>query len=191
MYGFYELSYLLVGSMCCVSIYFNTLRPSQVGRHFPDAIFKCIFLNENVWISIKISRNFVPKGPINNISALVQIMAWRRPGDKPWSEPMMVEYASLGLNELRKRYGAKERFAELHALHITRHDITCYILHNNYSQQQVNIGLNNVWLLNRRRTIIWTSDGIIHWRIYTAPLGHDKLIVLYMLLRGLVYKSNS
>ena len=26
----------------------------------------------------------------NNIPALVQIMAWRRPGDKPLSEPMMV-----------------------------------------------------------------------------------------------------
>ena len=33
---------------------------------------------------------FVPKGPINIIPALVQIMAWRRPGDKPLSEPMMV-----------------------------------------------------------------------------------------------------
>ena len=68
----------------------NTLRPRQNGRHFPDDIFKCIFLNENVWISIKISLNFVPRGPINNIPALVQIMAWRRPGDKPFSEPMMV-----------------------------------------------------------------------------------------------------
>ena len=48
-----------------------------------DDIFKCIFLNENAWISIKISLKIVPKGPINNIPALVQIMAWRRPGDKP------------------------------------------------------------------------------------------------------------
>ena len=32
----------------------------------------------------------VPKSPINNIPALVQIMAWRRPGDKPLSEPMMA-----------------------------------------------------------------------------------------------------
>ena len=69
---------------------FNTLRPRQDGRHFPDDIFKCIFLNEDVWIPIKISLKFVPKGPINNIPALVQIMAWRRPGDKPLSEPMMV-----------------------------------------------------------------------------------------------------
>ena len=68
----------------------NSLRPRQDGRHFPDDVFKCIFLNENVWISFKISLKFVPKGPINNIPALVQIMAWRRPGDKPLSEPMMV-----------------------------------------------------------------------------------------------------
>ena len=68
----------------------NTLRQRQNGRHFADDIFKCIFLNENVWIPMKISTKFVPKGPSNNIPTLVQIMAWRRPGDKPLSEPMMV-----------------------------------------------------------------------------------------------------
>ena len=68
----------------------NTLRPRQNGRRFADDTFKRIFLNENVRISIKISLKFVPKGPINNNPALVQIMAWRRPGDKPLSEPMMV-----------------------------------------------------------------------------------------------------
>ena len=68
----------------------NTLRLRQNGRHFPDNIFKWIFLNENVWILIKISLKFVPKGRINNIPALVEIMAWRRPGNKPLSEPMMV-----------------------------------------------------------------------------------------------------
>ena len=50
---------------------FNTLKPWQNGRHLPDDIFKCIFLNENVLITIKISLKFVPKGPINNIPALV------------------------------------------------------------------------------------------------------------------------
>ena len=74
----------------CSSLYsLNTLRPRQNGRHFADDIFKWIFLNKNVWIPIKISLKFVPQGPINNIPALVQIMAWRRPGDKPLSEPMM------------------------------------------------------------------------------------------------------
>ena len=69
----------------------NTWRPRQDGRYFPDNVFKCIFLNEYAWMSIKISLRFVPKGPINNIPALIQIMAWHRPGDKPLSEPMMVK----------------------------------------------------------------------------------------------------
>ena len=67
-----------------------TLRQRQNGRHFTDDVFKCIFLNENVWISLKISLKFVPKGLINNIPSLVQMMAWRWPGDKPLSEPMMI-----------------------------------------------------------------------------------------------------
>ena len=76
----------------------------QNGRHFADDIFKCIFLNGNIWIAISNSLTFVSKGPINNIPALTQIMAWCRPGDKPLSEPKMLVYrriyASLGLNEL-------------------------------------------------------------------------------------------
>ena len=55
-----------------------------------DDTFKCIFLNENVMILIKFSLKFVPKVRINNILALVLIMAWHLPGDKPLSEPMMA-----------------------------------------------------------------------------------------------------
>ena len=73
-------------------ITFNTLRPRLNGRHFPDDIFKCIFLNENVWISLQISLKFDPEVQINNIPALVEIMAWRRPGDKPLSEAMVVSF---------------------------------------------------------------------------------------------------
>ena len=69
---------------------FNTLRPRQNGRRFADDTFKRIFLNENVRISIKISLKFVPKVSINNIPALVQIMAWHRLGDNALSELMMV-----------------------------------------------------------------------------------------------------
>ena len=58
------------------------------GSHFANDIFECIFLNENVWIPIKISLKFVPKVPINNIPALVQMLAWRRSGSKPLYEPM-------------------------------------------------------------------------------------------------------
>ena len=81
---------MITGGSCYWANTVNTLRPRQNGRHFPDDIFKCIFLNENVWISIKISLKVAPKGPIEIIPALVQIMAWRLPGDKSLSEPLMV-----------------------------------------------------------------------------------------------------
>ena len=84
------LSCLWPWSMISWPFAINTLRLRQNGCHFPDNIFKNIFLNENWWISIKISLKFILNGPINNIPALVGIMAWRRSGDKPLSEPMMV-----------------------------------------------------------------------------------------------------
>ena len=83
----------------------NTLRLRQNGRHFPDDIFKLHFLDDNVQISIKISLKFVPNGPINDIPALVQIMAWHQPGDKPLSIQIMLSLLThkcitLHLNEL-------------------------------------------------------------------------------------------
>ena len=68
----------------------NSLRPIQNGHLYADDTFKLIFLNENIRISTKNSLKFVPKGLINNILALVLIMAWCRPGNKPLSEPMLV-----------------------------------------------------------------------------------------------------
>ena len=68
----------------------NPLRLRQNDLHVWDNILKCIFVNENVWILLNISLKFVPKIPINNIPALVHIMTWPRPGDKPLSEQMMV-----------------------------------------------------------------------------------------------------
>ena len=61
------------------------------GRNKMAAIFQTTYSNGfSWWISINMSLEFVPRGPINNIPTLVQVMAWRRPGDKPLSEPVMV-----------------------------------------------------------------------------------------------------
>ena len=65
------------------------------GRDKMDAISQTTFSDafswmKNAWILLEISLKFVPKVQINNIPALVHIMAWRRPGDKPLSEPMTV-----------------------------------------------------------------------------------------------------
>ena len=68
----------------------NSLRPRQNRRLFPDDTFKCFFVNENVWITLNISLTFVPKVRINNILALVQIMAWSQSGDELLSKPITV-----------------------------------------------------------------------------------------------------
>ena len=57
-------------------------------------------LNEKVRISIKISLKFVPKGPIDNESALVQVMAWRRTRDKPLTEPMLTQISDAYMQHL-------------------------------------------------------------------------------------------
>ena len=77
-------------SLSNLSITIVPTLPRQNGRNFTDDTFNRIFVNENVRISIESSLKFVPKVPNNNTTALVQIMAWRRPGDKPLSEPVMV-----------------------------------------------------------------------------------------------------
>ena len=69
---FLRLSYMGLFFNHAMGPPYNTLRPRQNGCHFAEDIF-----NKNVWFSMKISLKLIPKGPINNISALVQIMAWR------------------------------------------------------------------------------------------------------------------
>ena len=84
------LNYVISHNSALETPQLNTLRPRQDGHHFLDDILKYIFLNENIKILIKISLKFVSKGSINNIPALVQIMARHQPGEKPLSEPIMV-----------------------------------------------------------------------------------------------------
>ena len=61
---------------CDFHEWLNSSSPGQIGRHFADDIFRCIFGNEKFCILIKISLKFVPKSLIDNIPALVYIMAW-------------------------------------------------------------------------------------------------------------------
>ena len=62
---------ILLLTITIILIFFNTLRPRQKGRHFADDIFKCIFVNENIWNPTEISLKFIPRDQINNILALV------------------------------------------------------------------------------------------------------------------------
>ena len=64
----------------------------EMATILADENLKCIFLNETDKIPIWISLKFVPRSPIDNKPALVQVMAWCRTGDKPLSEPMMAQF---------------------------------------------------------------------------------------------------
>ena len=113
----------------------NTLRPKQNGRQFPDDIFKRISLNETVWILI--SLKFVPRVPINNIPTLVQMMAWRRPGDKPLSEPIMVsllthicvarpQWVKIACDTIKRRY-VQVKYNKETVIVMTNNTHTCFI----------------------------------------------------------------
>ena len=155
----------------------NTLRPRQNGRHFADDTFKRISLNKNVRILIKSSLKFVPKGPINNIPALVQIMAWRRPGDKPLSEPMMVSLLThicitrpQWINMFQKSYfhtAWKSNPIALSIPHIWRPcsltcECTCYLkLHHNITSSkdkhpghESSKQVTNLWRVSHQDTAV-------------------------------------
>ena len=77
--------------------------PGQNGRHFADDIF----VNEKFCILIRISPKSVPKGPVDNNQALVSMMSWRRMGDKPLSEPLLIRriYPALGGHDIERDVG--------------------------------------------------------------------------------------
>ena len=59
----------------------------------PDDIFRCIFVNEKPCILIQIwFLKMVPKVLIDDKAALVQVLAWRRTGDKPLPELMLIQF---------------------------------------------------------------------------------------------------
>ena len=51
-----------------------------------------MFFNENDKILIQIFMKFVPRSPIDNKPALVQVMARHLTGNKPLPEPMMTQF---------------------------------------------------------------------------------------------------
>ena len=75
---------------CAIIAFVNSSSLRRNDHHFADDIFKCIFVSETFCISIRISLKLSHKGPIDNKSALVQVMAWCRIRDKPSPERMLT-----------------------------------------------------------------------------------------------------
>ena len=118
-----------------VIIVLNTLRPRQNGRQFTDDIIKYIFLNENVWVSIKISVEFIPKGPVNvnNIplsepmgaSSLMHICVARPRWVKAWKPnsgvSLLHSVAKYGLLTCVHHFYVLERYyniSDISAIHV-------------------------------------------------------------------------
>ena len=66
--------------------------PVHLKGHLIPLCYETLVVNWQNWLftSFYQSRSVLSPNPINNIPVLVQILAWRRPGDKPLSGPMMV-----------------------------------------------------------------------------------------------------
>ena len=63
-----------------------------MAANLSDYILKCIFLYENDRIQIQIALKLASSSTIDNRPALIQVMAWRRKGDKQLPEPMMTQF---------------------------------------------------------------------------------------------------
>ena len=70
---------------------FELISAGQNGRQFAEDTFKRILMNGN-FISIRISLKCFLMGPIDNKAASVQVMAWRRTGDRPLPESMRTQF---------------------------------------------------------------------------------------------------
>ena len=94
---FRGLNYASVVMKYCRRATYNALKPRQGGCHFPDHILKCIFLNENAWILLKV----ILKVPTDNrkvsASKIQQTIIWTNGGLVYWRK-----YASIGLTELTR-----------------------------------------------------------------------------------------
>ena len=102
----WNMAAIVVRPSCINDFQLNIFSLRQNCYHFTDNSFKCIFLNENVWISLKMSLKFVPKFWINSIPPLGQI---RLGTDQvtshylnQWWLVYWGTYVSLSLNEFRK-----------------------------------------------------------------------------------------
>ena len=168
----YTITYLLQFQTLIQSYHVDDL--THWGR---DDIFKCFFLNENVWISIEVSLKFVPKGPLNNIPALDQIMAWRRPGDKPLSEPMVVRFPTLICVTRPQWVNAKENASAMKLRLFFIKPSTCDVTYflNNFNNTFVHF--KHIEHIFNKQNVECVKMGSSHQRMLLKMVS-DKIVIL-------------
>ena len=126
-----------------------------------DDLFKCISLNKNFWILNKIPLNYATYGLIGSIgSALVQIMARRRIGDKPISEALSVcctdaymrHWASMSY--IIYNIHCSKTFKHAHLLHVFIVHLLIFTLNIVLNQT------NTAWEDNHRLSLGWSQGEI-------------------------------
>ena len=116
--------------------------------------------------------------PMNNISALDQIMAWRWPGDKPLSQPMMVRLLTHICvirpqwdNSLLLRKNGHS-FAYSIFKFISSNRDCCILIYisakisSQWSSWYSANGLDICLAQSKQHAAIWTDDGLIFWCMY-------------------------
>ena len=111
-----EGSYVITGirvfmhvSVFCIRVITHWGQDKMVAS-CADDIFKWDFVKENISFSTTIPLNFVPKGQIDKKWPLVQVMAWRRSGDKPLSEPTMALFTDVYMRHSASMSSRLEQF---------------------------------------------------------------------------------
>ena len=110
------LVYALYWTTCClkyqnsldskVNLVSHTIRVwthlllDKMAANLANDIFMCIVMNEKFDILIWISLKFVPKVPLYNKSAMVQVMACRLFGVKPLLEPLLTNFIDAYMRHL-------------------------------------------------------------------------------------------
>ena len=142
----------------------NSSPLGQNGCHFGRRHFQIHFFIDKLWILIEILQKFVPKCPFDNNTALVQIMAWCRIGDKPLSEPMLTRFTDAYKCGTRGKW-VKPCQAE-------------FILRN-----------KNVFEFSII-SLLW--DGVVTWIPYSwGPGSHLNMNILFYLCKNSHYEDKT
>ena len=128
------------------------------------------------------SLKFVPKCPINNIPALVQIMAWRRPGDKPLSEPMMVSLPTH-ICATRSQWvnGPPMTAIEYFATSIALFMIITLFRVDQYKKQYIHIASTCTLIVDKQLIVVFYDYVILmHWHMTWVPYILQYICNIYI-----------
>ena len=163
-------------------------------------------------LRLRFHWGFVPKGPINNISALVQIMAWHRPGDKPLSEAMLVSLlmhifvtrpqwvnrtllSSSDTVTSHERYGFSDHqlvdylFSSLFRPAMKKTSLHYWLCEGNLLVTSPSSKDSNMERFQCPDAMYW-NGSVNHWALFCVNLGNDlhtNRIVFYVHAKHLSY----